>query len=112
MSLTNAKKEFLKHVTDLNKVIAAIVKFREKWSDTPQEYILQPGWTEKDLEVFLQGLDFEYDAGYGCQYLWGYIWYKDKSFSERKEYDGSEWWAHVKTPMLSDYFKTEQKGAV
>lgn len=50
------------------------------------------------LDEVLPRLDFEYDQGYGGQYLYGYIWYADGTWSERGEYDGSEWWEHKERP--------------
>lgn len=36
--------------------------------------------------------NLEYDAGFGTQELYGYVWFKDGSWLERHEYDGSEEW--------------------
>ena len=44
-------------------------------------------------------LDIDYDNGYGHQYVMGWIVFKDKTWLERVEYDGSEWWAYRKCPM-------------
>ena len=41
---------------------------------------------------------FEYDNGFGCQFLYGTIVFKDNSWISREEYDGSEWWEYYKTP--------------
>ena len=54
---------------------------------------------EGTLENVLPELDFNYDNGYGGQELYGYIWYTDGTWSERGEYDGSEWWEYKKTPQ-------------
>lgn len=45
-------------------------------------------------------MDFDYDSGYGGQEIYGFIWYEDGTFSERGEYDGSEWFSYVKTPEI------------
>lgn len=52
----------------------------------------------RTIKKFLRSLNFEYDNGYGGQELYGTIWYDDGSWSERGEYDGSEWWEHKKCP--------------
>jgi len=48
--------------------------------------------------VFCSVLNIEYDSGYGSQELDGYIWYADGTWSDRGEYDGSEWWQHQVCP--------------
>lgn len=55
---------------------------------------------EGSLSDVLPQLDFDYDNGYGRQELEGTIWYADGTWSDRGEYDGSEWWAHRKCPSL------------
>ena len=55
---------------------------------------------EGSLEDVLKKLDFEYDNSYGSQLLYGFIWYNDGSWSDRGEYDGSEWWQHQKRPPI------------
>jgi hypothetical protein len=41
-----------------------------------------------------------YYNGYGSQELFGIIWYVDGSWSERVEYDGSEWWGYRSCPKI------------
>lgn len=43
-------------------------------------------------------LDFEYDRGFGSQELEGVVVFKDHTWLERHEYDGSEWWEYKKCP--------------
>ena len=38
--------------------------------------------------------DLIYSAGYGGQELYGFILFKDGTWLERGEYDGSEWWEY------------------
>lgn len=40
----------------------------------------------------------DYDSGYGQQNLYGAIVFKDKSWLERGEYDGAEWWEYKTVP--------------
>jgi hypothetical protein len=55
---------------------------------------------EGTLEQVLPRLNFFYNNGYGHQELRGTIWYTDGSWSDRGEYDGSEWWQHHVCPPL------------
>ena len=52
------------------------------------------------LHNALAKLDFNYDDGYGAQKLYGVIWFEDGTWSDRAEYDGSEWWEHRSMPEL------------
>ncbi len=52
------------------------------------------------LDSVLGELNFDYDSGYGSQELFGNIWYNDGTWSERGEYDGSEWWEHKSRPDI------------
>jgi hypothetical protein len=104
----NAKEEFLGHIED-REVRCAIIR-KEVFTGTSYEFIvkgkLRPNYTQKEYESFLKDIDFEYDSGYGCQELDGVIWYKDlNTWSERGEYDGSEWWEYKSCPDSNTYFK-------
>jgi hypothetical protein len=105
--MRNAKVEFSQHVEGLI-VRCAIVSFYFDWN---QGYCLKEGHTEADRNEFLESLDFEYDAGYGSQELFGCIWYTDGSYSERAEYDGAEWWVFRSTPEIPEELKQEAEGA-
>lgn len=52
------------------------------------------------LEEVKDDLSYDYDNGYGGQELFGFIWYKDGTYSERGEYDGAEWWEHKSRPQI------------
>ena len=86
----NAKEELLKHIDGRAVELIRIVH-TQKGSF---RYINDGVKIEGSLESVLDSLDFEYDNGYGQQYIYGYIWYTDGTWSERQEYDGSEWWQH------------------
>lgn len=45
-------------------------------------------------------LGFTYDSGYGGQELFGWVVFKDGTWLERGEYDGSEWWAYKEPPTF------------
>ena len=87
----NAKEELLKHIKD-----------REvKYIQINHEFDLDTNIKiEGTLEEVLPRLDFDYNSGYGVQELYGTIWYNDGSWSDRGEYDGSEWWQYQKCPPL------------
>jgi len=93
--MRNTKTEFLSHVNSKDVLCATIS------GKVPDGYIiLTTGWTKEEYDEFIIGMDFEYDAGYGGQELYGTIWYTDGTWSSRGEYDGSEWWEHHKCPEI------------
>ena len=97
----NARDEFIKHVGD-NKIKCAYLHKDFDWESDDYEYkcLLKIGYSPEEYEDFLGSLDFSYDNGYGGQELFGTIWYKDGSWSERGEYDGSEWWEYKTVPGI------------
>lgn len=115
----NAKKEFLGHVEGKPPIQCVLIKF-EDWDDelyhddeddgyllgggskAPVTITLPENYSEAEFDTFLSQLDFDYDAGYGIQMLFGTVWYKDGTYSERSEYDGSEWWEYRKAPEIPD----------
>ena len=104
MSKTNAKKELITHVNG-REILCAHIRFGEELDDDNELnkmdiHILTTGNTKEDLEIFLNGLDKDYDSGYGGQELFGTIWYKDGTWSTRGEYDGSEWWENHICPEI------------
>ena len=52
-------------------------------------------------------LDREYDDGFGGQELDGTIVFKDGTWLERGEYDGSEWWEYKCKPGRDRVLQTE-----
>jgi hypothetical protein len=61
--------------------------------------------TKDEWNEFLNKLDFEYDSGYGSQELFGTIWYEDGTWSDRGEYDGSEWYEYHMCPEVPSELK-------
>lgn len=96
--MTNARQEFLTQIGN-RKVICATIDFGSTSNNVPPN-ILTTGWDSEDWNVFLESIDVEYDSGYGTQELYGTIWYEDGTWSERGEYDGSEWWSFQKCPDI------------
>jgi len=90
--MTNAKKELIKQLKHLPKVICAIVN----------DSVLKVNHSEKDFEEFLNSLDFEYDEGFGTQYVHGMVWLEDGTWLDRLEYDGQESWTHEGVPEIPE----------
>jgi hypothetical protein len=95
----NAKVEFLSHIGS-RKVLCAKIQKGDDYDDDSKVFNLTTGSTEEDRTQFLTDIDFNYDSGYGSQNLFGTIWYEDGTWSERGEYDGSEWWVHHECPQI------------
>lgn len=87
----NAKKELLKHIAEREVEYVQVRRYILYY-----EKVLIKG----SLHDVLPRMDFEYYNGYGSQELQGTVWYTDGTWSERCEYDGSEWWEHRKRPPL------------
>lgn len=99
----NAKEEFVRHTTD-RPVLCATIKYRDCW-DYESEFkpsILKTGYTDDEYTSFIESLNYDYDSGYGGQELYGVIWYIDGTWSDRGEYDGSEWWEYFKCPQIPE----------
>lgn len=80
----NAREELLEHTQGRRAVYVSLVYGGISIKGT--------------LEEVLPQLNFEYDDDYGWQELFGHVWYDDGSWSDRGEYDGSEWWVHRTPP--------------
>ena len=81
-------------IQDYNtRVKAAIIK-------TNQTFCLYTDYTHQELDQFLNSINFDYDNGYGEQYVFGTIWLEDGTWLNRFEYDGSEEWSHIECPSL------------
>lgn len=65
--------------------------------------ILKEGFTEADLDQFLDKLNIDYDNGYGAQELYGTVWLTKGAWLTRGEYDGSEWWQWHAYPAIPDH---------
>lgn len=101
--MINCKVEFLEE-TDGKEILCAEIKYGQSyWVDDKKKEVLLPvGFSKNELSLFLAALDFEYDNGYDGQELYGTIWYKDGTWSDRGEYDGSEWWVYQSFPSIPD----------
>ena len=72
---------------------------------TEHNVTLRVGHTKQEFDEFLEQLDFEYDAGYGTQELYGTIWCTDGCWYTRGEYDGSEWWTLHRLPDVPEHLQ-------
>ena len=89
----NAKDELLEVLEETGKCI----------EDIEFLHIYVENWDEKPLiYIAVSQLDFNYDSGFGGQELFGYVVFKDKTWLERGEYDGSEWWEYKKCPSKGE----------
>jgi hypothetical protein len=95
----NAKEEFEDFVTSRPNVICAIITVMDDDLKAKQT-VLRIGYTEEQYQDFLNSLDFDYDDGYGLQYLYGTIWFNNNTWATRGEYDGSEWWIYNECPQV------------
>ena len=96
----------LKEIVDvLGYIKAAHISTDDDNVDEAKSITLYPGYTDSELNQFMIDMDFEYDHGYGLRILYGTLWFKDGTWSDREEYDGSEWWGHRSIPVLPTRMK-------
>jgi hypothetical protein len=102
--MRNARKELEGQLTGRAKIKCALIErfdfFGYDYEDQFEKFKLKVNYTEKEFESFLESLDFEYDAGFGLQELFGTVWLEDGTWLTRGEYDGSEWWEYHKLPEI------------
>ena len=91
--ITNAKQELLDIITSRNLNVLKI-EITYGNIDYNISYDNYPAITK--IITTLDDLDFDYDSGFGTQYLFGTVYCKDSNnhpvWLTRGEYDGSEWW--------------------
>ncbi len=104
--MENAKEEFIKQ-SNGKEVLCALITHGADYDDDRSTHVLKSGFSESEYATFLGSLDFMYDAGFGGQKLFGNIWYKDGTWSERGECDGSEWWELKTMPEIPKECATE-----
>jgi hypothetical protein len=103
----NAKLEMIRHIGE-RVVLCAKVTYGRDYCDNRKVFVLGVGHTPADRDAFFQSLDFVYDDGYGSQELYGNIWYDDGTWSDRGEYDGSEWWQYQSVPEIPEECRAKQ----
>ncbi|UAN58998.1 hypothetical protein [Serratia sp. JSRIV004] len=100
--MSNAKNEFLEHTKSNPRVSCAEIIKGDCWRGNAETLTLRKDYSEQEFNDFLEQLNFEYNSGFGSQELFGTIWHEDGTWSERGEYDGSEWWEFKKVPEIPD----------
>jgi len=100
--MINAQEELLRVLKQANKNIEDIDAYCIYYIYEFEKCKEINGENPNDLLDFL---NFEYDDGYGLQHLFGKILFKDKSWLERAEYDGLEWWEYLKAPNKEELLK-------
>lgn len=112
-----AREEFISHLESIKetdkeiRVTSAIIIYEPEY-DNRFGFVFNPNYpnySNNEFNDFLDKLNFEYNDGYGGQYIYGYIWYNNGCWSERAEYDGSEWWEYKKCPSFQDYLEELKK---
>lgn len=84
--MTNAYIEMIEILDEIDKKIDDI-KIVYVWHETFYEIDKRYNTVDSLKELY-------YDSGYGIQEVFGYIIFKDNTWLERHEYDGSEWWEY------------------
>lgn len=102
--MENAKEEFLSIVEGKPLKCAKVTYGDDYWDeeDGKKTMLLKTRSNNEEYLSFLKQMDFEYSNGYGGQNLFGTIWFKDGSWAERGEYDGSEWWEIKSLPDIPE----------
>lgn len=107
VKMNNVKNELLAHVGSMDNVKAVQLKYERRTRNLKSEQLfhLPEGYSEEVLADFLHNIDFAYDDPCGWQQLFGFIWWKDGTWSSRYAYDGKEWWVHNEAPKYPLYRK-------
>ena len=98
----NAQVELLERLEFGAKIKCASIQYGDGYFTEPKCMVLKLNYSENEYEAFLKSLDFNYDHGYGMQYLYGTVWLEDGTWLSRGEYDGSEWWEHNMLPEIPE----------
>jgi hypothetical protein len=103
----NARKE-LERVIEISKsrIVCATITPNctfGSFDESNDKINLMHNYTPEELEEFMSKLDFDYDDGYGSQYLGGVVWLESGAWLERDEYDGSEWWVLRNRPVIAAF---------
>jgi hypothetical protein len=109
----NAMTEFLEFVKDLPDVVCAEVEKPEKRHSSKMGTIaaLPCNYTTTDWATFCHSLDFDYEEGWGCQEFYGFIWFADGSWADRRghEHGDASWWELQKCPEIPASLKGEKE---
>jgi hypothetical protein len=96
--MTNALEELKQVLEDndlkMSDIAYACIIHIKNFKDVEVILDISEGFTLKDVS----NLNFKYDDGYGSQALFGFVVFKNNSWLERWEYDGSEGWTYKCKP--------------
>jgi hypothetical protein len=99
--MANAKEELIEFLNDRDLILkCASISYDRYYIDKAIDFSLKVGYSDNEVQKFLDSLDFEYDSGYGSQELFGLLWFTDDSWADRREYDGKEWYEHHYCPEI------------
>lgn len=98
----NLKRHFIEEIKD-KELLCAEITIRHAIDNT--KALLKIGFTDDDLDVFLNEIDCIYDNSYRSRDVDAIIWYKDKTWSETGKYDTGDWWTYHKMPTIPIYLK-------
>lgn len=98
----NAKDELLGEIKESGSTVkCALIDYGlSYYAEEQARFALPVGYNEERYAKFIDSLDFDYDNGYGGQFLYGIVWLEDGTWLSRGEYDGSEWWEHNVLPPI------------
>lgn len=92
------------------KIRWAEISYSEDMYTRSKIAYLRPNRTSEDIGKFIDDLfAIEYYDGFGHQELFGNVVFKDGSWLERWEYDGSEGWVRKSCPDEPDWDELLQK---
>lgn len=102
--MANLLEEIKKDLSVFHKTTSdiALIHIRKIDEDDYGDFTPYLTLTAPITEEDLSSLNFEYDSGFGTQYIDGFITFTDNSWLQRCEYDGSEWWGYYKCPQIED----------
>lgn len=104
--MANCKDDFLEETKGKTVLCSVVTYGRDYWDGEQKKRAILPiGYTESGMLNFLEAINYQYDSGFGGQEVYGTIWYADGTWSERGEYDGSEWWEHKSFPAIPEELK-------
>jgi hypothetical protein len=109
----NARYELLNTIPETTSLLCATLYYEPSFlssnddNTTSLSVSLPVNHSKEEFDRFLDLLNFEYDAGYGGQELYGTLWFTDGRWATRGEYDGSEWWNVHNQPEIPSHLLSE-----
>lgn len=101
--MENVKYELLQEIEGVLKIKCAEIRINQ--DSKMSRFILKVGYSNDEYNEFLSKLNIDYDNGFGEQNVFGIIWMIDKTWIEREERDGKEWWTRRINPEIPNFLK-------